>query len=433
MEMLSGYMKALQEGRLNNVLKEMYGEECEQDGYNRCRDLFRRMEKWFGDGPALLVSAPGRTELGGNHTDHNHGVVLAAAVHFDCLAAARQTTSGLIRLRSEGFTEVIEVDLDDLSPQPGEEGTSAAIVRGIACALVEAGYNILPFDACLSGNVPVGSGLSSSASFEICIGQIFNHLANNGAISPIELARIGQRAENVHFGKPCGLMDQMASAVQGVVSIDFENSESPIITPVDFDFSTTDYQLVVVDIGVDHSDLTPDYAAIPAEMKRAAGVFGQDTARGLTIDQVLMNAAVIKRVAGDRGLLRLIHFIEESDRAIEQADLLTQGDMEGFLQLVNASGDSSWRLLQNCVSSTNPLGQAIPVALSLSARILEGRGAWRVHGGGFAGTIQAFVPKDRLAAFISVMESVYGPGAVVPLKVRMPGNELLIPEDWSEV
>lgn len=424
---VTGYRDALAEGRLDQTLSALYGGDGVAPGHERCAAVLDAMQEWRGDGPAVMVSAPGRTELGGNHTDHNHGVVLAAAVHFDCLAVARPTDDGVVRVHSEGFSEVIEVELDSLAPHPDEAGTSTALVRGVAHGLVEAGYALTGFDACITGNVPVGSGLSSSACFEVCIGRIFSALANNGTVPAVTLAQIGQRAENVHFGKPCGLMDQTAASVQGVVSIDFNDPADPAVRQVDFDFSATDYQLVVVDTGGDHADLTPDYAAITEELALASRVFGQPVARGLTMADVFARAAEVRQAAGDRGLLRLIHFVEENDRAVAQADCLRAGDMDGFLRLVRASGRSSLDLLQNCYSTSAPQEQPIPLALALSERVLEGRGAWRVHGGGFAGTIQAFVPVDLMGRYVHVMESVFGPGCVVPLTVRMPGNERLVP------
>ncbi|QGY41976.1 galactokinase [Pseudodesulfovibrio cashew] len=386
------------------------------------------MAEWRGTGPAVLVSAPGRTELGGNHTDHNHGVVLAAAVSFDCLAVARASEGNRIRVKSEGFGGTIEVDCADTAPRKTEEGTPEALIRGVVHGFAQAGHVVGGFDACVSGGVPMGVGLSSSAAFEVCMGQVLNQLFNEGRVTPLELARFGQQAENVHFGKPCGLMDQLACAAQGVLSIDFADPASPVTRQVDFDFGATDYQLAVVDTGGSHADLTPEYAAIPAEMGRAARVLGQETARGLTVAQVLDAAPTIRREAGDRALLRLLHFIEESDRAQAQAEALAQGDMTAFLRLVLASGDSSWRLLQNCVSTIRPEEQPIPLALTLTERFLGGNGAWRIQGGGFAGTIQAYVPRDRFPDYQAYMEAVFGLGAVLPLRVRRPGLDLILPD-----
>lgn len=424
MEALSSYLNASRQGRFDGLLRTLYGESSVHAQSHRYQNLLLRMEKWTNASQAVIVNAPGRTELGGNHTDHNSGVVLAAAVHFDCIAVACPTATNTIRIRSEGFPGTIEVAIDDLSHCKEEEGTSASLVRGVVHGFKSGGWEIGSFDACISSDVPVGSGLSSSAAFEVCIGQILNHLFNGGKVDPVSLASIGRQAENVYFGKPCGFMDQMTCAAQGVLSIDFLHQASPKVETIDFDFKETGYQLVVIDTGGNHADLTPEYASIPEEMGRVAKMFGQDVVRGLTLRQVLDAASQIRRVAGDRALLRTIHFIEESDRAILQADALRSGDMEGFLKLVNASGDSSWRLLQNCISTTDFLEQGIPVALTLTERFLQGEGAWRVQGGGFAGTIQAYVPHDRVTAYQIFMDGVFGSGATLPLFVRQPGNEL---------
>ena len=430
METLAGYLSAIRHGGLDSILRTLYDESSFGVQLQRYQNLLLRMEKWANGRRAVLVSAPGRTELGGNHTDHNSGVVLAAAVHFDCLAVAAPAAGDTIRIRSEGFSDTIEVQLDDLAPRKEEEGTSTALVRGVVHGFKAKGWSVGTFDACVSGDVPVGSGLSSSAAFEICVGQILNYLFNEGKVDPVSLASIGRKAENVHFGKPCGFMDQITCAAQGIVSIDFKSQISPVVQDIDFDFNDTDYQLAVVDTGVDHVDLTPDYAAIPEEMGRAARVFGQDVARGLTIQQVLDAAPQIRREAGDRALLRLIHFIEESDRALQQADALRSGDLDQYLRLVNASGDSSWRLLQNCSSPTNFMEQGIPVALTLTERFLQKEGAWRVQGGGFAGTIQAYIPHDRFEAYRVFMDTIFGPGSTLPLMVRKPGNEYIRPS-WT--
>jgi len=424
-ETLSRYIAAAKGGELDEQLEALHGPAQLVAQRNRMQDLLRRLERWCGDGRCVVVSAPGRTELGGNHTDHNSGVVLAASVSFDCLAVATPTDTGVVRIKSEGFPGVIEVDLRNTDKVPGEVGKSEALIRGVADGFIWAGYNVGGFDACIVSDVPMGAGLSSSAAFEICIGQIFNQLNNGGKASPLELARIGRRAENIHFGKPCGLMDQLASAAQGVLSIDFMRQNDPVVREVDFDFEATGYQLMVVDTGGSHADLTPDYAAIPGELALASDVFGLDVARGLTVEDVLAKAPEIRKKAGDRGVLRLLHFIEESDRALAEADALRHDDMEGFLRLVLNSGDSSWRLLQNCISTVDPLEQPIPLALSLTERFLKGRGAWRVQGGGFAGTIQAYVPREMVGEYTAFMEGVFGRGTVIALRIRKPGHEVI--------
>lgn len=427
MDSVDATLRAVTGGRLDRVLAALYGEERVPVQRQRYHNLLSRMRKWAGDRECLLVTTPGRTELGGNHTDHNHGVVLAAGVHFDILAAVAPTDTGVIRVRSHGFTEIGDVAVGDLAFRAEEAGTATALVRGVAAGFAARGWNVGGFDACVDGAVPLGVGLSSSAAFEVCMGQALNQLYNGGERTPVELAVVGREAENTYFGKPCGLMDQLACAVQGILSIDFASPETPLVTPVDFDFGTTGYQLVVVDTGGSHADLTPEYAAIPAEMEKAARVLGRDKARGLTIGQVLDNAGRIRREAGDRPLLRLIHFIEESDRAVGQAEALTLGDMDRYLDLVRRSGDSCWRLNQNCISTTDYLDQPIPVALALTRRFLADDGAWRIQGGGFAGTIQAYVPVDRVDGYREFMETVFGRGAVLPVRVRKPGFDVIRP------
>ena len=429
MEQAALFLQALERGGFDSLLIELYGESSMPVQRQRYRSLIARFEKWAGEGPVALVSVPGRTELGGNHTDHNHGVVLAAGVHFDCLAVARPVESSAIRIRSEGFPNIIEVDVSDIAPRVEEEGSSTALVRGVVAGFVAHGWTVGGFDACVSGDVPVGAGLSSSAAFEVCVGQILNQIFCDGERTPLELAAVGREAENEYFGKPCGFMDQLACATQGILSIDFMTPETPKVREIDFDIDATGYQLVVVDTGGSHADLTPDYAAIPDEMFRAAQALGRDVARGLTVRQVMDNTSAIRRAAGDRGVLRLIHFIEESDRAEAQADALANGDMERFLGLVNRSGDSSWRLLQNCFSPTNPLEQGIPLALTLTERFLDGKGAWRIQGGGFAGTVQAYVPNDMVAAYKEFMTGVFGKGAVLPLYIRKPGLDRIRLDD----
>jgi galactokinase len=419
----AAYAKALRRGALDPVLAELYRPEDLAAQRVRYLDLLARFEERFGPGPAVLVLAPGRTELGGNHTDHNLGVVLAAAVHFDCVAAARPNHGDVVRIRSKGFDGEIVVDLGDLAPRPDEEETSMALVRGVAAGLAGSGRRVAGFDACVDGEVPLGAGLSSSAAFEILVGRLFSELFNEGRCTPLELAVAGRAAENVYFGKPCGLMDQLSCAAQGIQSIDFADPAEPVMREVDFDFGRTGYRLAVVDTGGSHADLTPDYAAIPDEMGRAARALGREHARGLTVDAVLAHAARIREAAGDRGVLRLIHFIEETDRAAGQAGVLAAGRMDDFLHLVRRSGDSSWRLLQNCISATDPLDQPIPLALTLTERFLHGEGACRIQGGGFAGTIQAYVPEARFTAYTGYMEAIFGKGAVMPLKVRRPGFE----------
>ncbi|NDV20682.1 galactokinase [Pseudodesulfovibrio sp. JC047] len=421
MDSIASFIRNLDVGSLDATLSELYGSAGLSIQRQRYHNLLLRLEKWSGCRRAVLVTAPGRTELGGNHTDHNNGVVLAAGVHLDCLAAACFGDGPTIRIRSEGFSGCIEVESTDFAVHDDEQGTSTALVRGVVAGFVARGWTVGGVDACVSGDVPLGAGLSSSAAFEVCVGQVINQLYCDGAVTPLELAQIGREAENIHFGKPCGFMDQLACASHGILSIDFMTPETPKVESIDCDFGANGYQLVVVDTGGSHADLTPEYAAIPDEMHRASRVFGQDVARGLTVQQVLDNVSAIRKEAGDRAVLRLIHFIEENERAQQQADALRVGDMDGFLALVKQSGDSSWRLLQNCISTTNALEQGIPLALTMTERFLGGAGAWRVQGGGFAGTIQAYIPNELVPSYTEFMDEVFKRGSVVPLSIRKPG------------
>ena len=366
-------------------------------------------------------SAPGRTELGGNHTDHQRGCVLAAAVDLETTAKVMLNGTDCIRVFSEGYAPV-EVELDDLRIRPGEENTTAALVRGVAAAFAQRGAQLRGFDAHVKSAVLPGSGLSSSAAFEVLMGTILNELFFDKSLAPAEIARIGQYAENVYFGKPCGLMDQMASAVGGMVFIDFEYPSCPIVERIDFDMTAAGYALCIIDTGADHADLTDEYAAIPGEMGQICQYFGKSVLR--EIERAAFFAALpqLRGKVADRAILRAIHFYNENDRVQQQAEALRCGDMDAFLELVKASGRSSWMYLQNITPAGAVEQQAVAIALALCEELLAGRGACRVHGGGFAGTVQAFVPLDLLNAFCSGVESVLGTGKCHVLSVRRAGG-----------
>jgi galactokinase len=418
----------VQDGRADSVLADMYGGPDALNAQRvRYAKLLVRMEQEFGAGPGMLLSVPGRTELGGNHTDHNHGRVLAAAVHLDCVAAVTPSSDMKVRIKSDGFAETIFVDLADLSPQGAEVGKPSALVRGVASGFVENGLAVGGVSACVNSSIPMGAGLSSSAAFELLICSIFNHLYNSGTVSTLKAASIARRAENVHFQKPCGFMDQIACAFKGVSEIDFKDPESPLIRPIECDLEAEGYRLVVVDTGGDHADMTPEYAAIASEMKLAANLLGQDAARGLGSAKVMDSIGWLREKAGDRAVLRLMHFIGENDRVDLQAEALRSGRMQDYLSLVNESGESSCWLLQNCACTNNPQEQPIPLALAMTERILKGRGAWRVHGGGFAGTIQAYVPRESFDEYVESMERVFGRNSVVALHVRKVGTDVVFP------
>ena len=366
-------------------------------------------------------SAPGRTELGGNHTDHQRGCVLAAAVDLETTAQVTLNETDTIRVFSEGYAPV-EVSLQDLSIHEGEENTTAALVRGVAAEFVRRGAAVQGFDAYVRSTVLPGSGLSSSAAFEVLMGTILNELFFESSLSPAEVARIGQYAENVYFGKPCGLMDQMTSAVGGMVFIDFEYPACPVVERIDFDLASAGYALCIIDTGADHADLTAEYAAIPGEMKAVCSYFGKEVLRQIPQETFFAALPQLRGRVPDRAILRAMHFYRENERAQRQAEALRAGDVDAFLQLVKESGRSSWMYLQNITPAGAVEQQAVAVALALCEELLNGRGAARVHGGGFAGTVQAFVPQDMLDAFRAGVEAVLGEGKCHVLSIRAAGG-----------
>ncbi len=389
----------------------------------RIDNLKEKFRSLFPESEPVIFSAPGRTELGGNHTDHQHGRVLCAAVELDILACAAPNGTDKIRIHSEGYAP-FEVAIVDTAPVLGEENTSAALVRGIAARISELGYAVGGFDAYVVSEVLPGSGLSSSAAFEVLTGTIINHFFCADKLRPEEIAQIGQYAENVYFGKPCGLMDQMASAVGGAVAIDFADPASPVVRRIDFDFTASGYTLCIIDTRSEHGDLTEDYAAITREMGAVAARFGKEHLRD--VDENTFRAAIpeIRKICGDRAVLRALHFFAENKRAALEAEALEQGDFARFLALVNESGNSSALLLENLWSPAAPARQALTLALAIGKELLGGRGAIRVHGGGFAGTVQAFVPNDILTDFTAGMESIFGSGCCHALKVRSSGGRI---------
>ena len=368
------------------------------------------MEQYF--------SAPGRVELGGNHTDHQHGCVLAAAVDLEMRAAVTPNHDGVIRVFSQGFAPV-EVALGDWTPRPEERNTTAALVRGMAAQFIRRGAALTGLDVRVTSQVPVGSGLSSSAAFEVLLGRVFSGLCCGGSVSPEDIARMGQTAERDYFGKPCGLMDQMASSVGGLVYMDFADPVHPAMERIDCDLGASGYGLFIVDSGADHADLTADYAAIPAELEQVCRVFGAEVLRQVDETEFYRRLPAVRAAAGDRAALRAIHVFDENRRAAAEAEALRKGDFPAFLALVNASGASSWQYLQN-VTSGDPRQQALAVTLAVCRRALGGQGAVRVHGGGFAGTALAFVPDDRREMFRRTVEQTLGVDKCRLLSVRNP-------------
>jgi len=392
--------------KLNPVMKEAL-----DAGFSAC----------FEGTPNRYFSAPGRTEIGGNHTDHQRGRVLAGAVNLDTVAAVRVNGTNLIRIQSKGYPMSI-VDITNLEPIASEVNSTPALIRGVAARFAQMGCKVEGFDAYCESTVLPGSGLSSSAAYEVLIGTIINGLFFDARVSQPEIAMIGQYAENVFFGKPCGLMDQMASAVGNLVTIDFFDKDHPVIEPVDFDFASCGHALCIIDSGADHADLTDEYAAVPGEIKAVAAFFGKEVLTQIEEAEFYANIPALRKSCGDRAVMRAIHFYQENARVPQQVAALKEGNFEKFLTLVKQSGYSSYMYLQNVIPAGYKAHQDVAVALALCEHYLAGRGAYRVHGGGFAGTVQAFVPYDILDGFVAGMDAVLGEGACHVLSNRPQGG-----------
>ncbi len=428
---MNNTIKKLNSGELDAVLLPLYGQNT---GARRERlvALCEAYSEYFGTGDApSLFSVPGRSELSGNHTDHNHGKVIAASIDLDIIAAATPRNDGIIRLKSEGFPED-KIDIDAYTaPDPDNFGRSSALIAGMVAGFRKNGYNVGGFDAVTTSNVLKGSGLSSSAAFEVMVGNILNHLYNDGKIDNVEIAKLAQYSENEFFGKPCGLMDQMACAVGGIVAIDFEDTASPVIEKVAFDFDAAGYKLCIVDTGGNHADLTDDYAAVPAEMKAIAAHFGKSVLREVNEDEVRAAIPALREKVGDRAIMRALHFFDENRRVNVQKNVLLAAAQEPdkldtclrvFFNRVRESGLSSYCYLQNVYTTKNVAEQGLSLALCLIERELgESDSAWRVHGGGFAGTVQAYVKDDRVASFKATLEAVFGEGSCYVLRIRPRG------------
>ncbi len=408
--------KHIQSGALGAYANIYSDTEQQKDRYLDAIDKFVSL---FGaEREIMVLSVPGRSELLGNHTDHNAGKVLAGAIDRDVIAVV-SAKEGDVTILSEGYPKET-VDLSHASdPDAFKDFTSAALIAGVADGISKKGYTVGGFDAYITSDVLKGSGISSSAAYEVMIGNIFNHLYNGGKIENSEIAKISQYAENVFFGKPSGLMDQMACAVGGFVYIDFENASAPVIEPISLSLKDYGYELCIVNTGGNHADLNDDYASVPAEMKSVAALFGRDKLRGLAESDIIKQAAKIRAEAGDRAFMRALHFVRENDRVEKGKAMLVKGDIAAFFDTVNASGTSSFKYLQNVYTVKNVGEQGLSLALALTDGMANGAvGASRVHGGGFAGTIQAYVKSECVDEYVCLMDSVFGEGAVMRLNVR---------------
>ena len=411
----------IKEGAYADTFSMLYPQKTYDEVATRYTYVLNSYKELYGDETVSVFSAPGRTELSGNHTDHNHGKVLAAAVDLDIIGVAGRREDGKIRLRSVGYDIENVVDIKNLDPAKSIPGSSSALIEGIADYFKKNRYEIGGFNAFSESKVATGSGLSSSAAFEVVVGGMMSGLYNNGEVTPYELAVAGKYAENEFFGKPCGLMDQMASAVGGVVGIDFDESVNgkADIEKIDIDFNKHGYSLIVVNAGGSHADLTPEYAAIPSEMKSVAKLFGKDTLRYVNKDEFYKNIGTVRKKVGDRAVLRAIHFFDENDRVDAQREALKKGDLEAYFAGVEGSGNSSEYNLQNIYPCCSVTERSISLALTMAKK--AGAKVARVHGGGFAGTIQAYVPHDKKEAFVKSMEACFGDDCCFVLSIRPCG------------
>lgn len=418
---------AINDGTYDENLKAVYvTDKAVEEQKPRYVETLNDFGELFGyDREVNIMSAPGRTEVCGNHTDHNNGKVLAASINLDAIAVVSKNDDNTIRVKSKGHNMNV-VDLNDLVPNEANFGSSTTLVQGVAATIKNLGYKVAGFDACTTSDVMGGSGLSSSAAFEVLLGSVLSYMFNDGKISPVEIAKVAQYSENVFFGKPCGLLDQMASSVGTFVTIDFKSTKDPVIKKIDFDFSKSGHSLCIVDTHGNHSDLTDDYAAVRAEMESVAQALGKNVLREVSYDDFFAALPELTGRVNDRAILRAIHFFNENKRVEKAVECLENNDFEGFKQVIIDSGRSSFMLNQNVYTPKNPTEQKLSLALAISKELLDGKGAWRVHGGGFAGTIQAFVPNDMLDVYKKTIEGVFGEGSCHVLIIRPVGGTQVI-------
>jgi len=412
----------IENGNYDNLFLDIYVDE-DKISYQKQRyvNAIESYIEEFGEDDVEIYSAPGRSEVGGNHTDHQHGEILAASINLDAIGIVKKTDDMKVSILSKGYT-LTTISLENLDMQEEEKETTIALIKGVVAGLANRGYKIGGFKAYITSDVLIGAGLSSSAAYETLIGNIVSGLYNNMSVSAEEIAIIGQFAENVYFGKPCGLMDQMACSVGNMVHVDFADINNPKVEKVTFDLNKYGYSLCITDTKGSHADLTADYAAVPEEMKKVAAFFGKEVLLGLTVDDILENIVKVREQVGDRGVLRALHFIRENERVQKEVSYLSDEDIEGFLKTVAASGNSSYKYLQNVYSNADVQHQNVSLALAISEDFLGDNGVSRVHGGGFAGTIQAFVKNDIVIEYQKIMDKVFGQGACSVLKIRKYGG-----------
>lgn len=425
MKTVKNLIDAFENNQYDDRLMTLYGDASRLDAErNRYVNALKTFERLYGDQPVQIFSAAGRSEVAGNHTDHQHGRVLAASINLDTIGIVAKTEQNVIKVVSDDF-DIAPVDVNQTELETVEE-SSASLIRGVVQGFKNANWNVGGFEAYMTSEVIVGAGLSSSASFEVLVGTILSYLYNEGKVPMVEIAKIAQYAENKYFGKPCGLMDQCACAVGGLITIDFMDPKAPVVQAVDLNFDDFGLNLCIVDTKGSHADLTHEYAAVPAEMKAVANFFGKDVLRDVDVDAFYEQIPAVREQAGDRAVLRALHFFHENERVREIVQALEKEDKEGFERGILASGNSSFKYLQNVFAASDLANQAVSLALAISEEALEGKGVSRVHGGGFAGTIQAFVNTDDVQAYKEKMEKVFGEGSCHVLKIRPEGGTIVV-------
>ena len=422
MESTKSIITKIQSGDFDDRLLDIYVDENVLD-YQKERYVkaIKKFEELYGESEVEIYSAPGRSEVGGNHTDHQRGQVLACGLNLDVIAIVSKSDDGIIKIVSDDYN-IKDIDINDLEKKDSEENTSESLIRGVAKRLKDEGYAIGGFKTFMTSDVLRGSGMSSSAAFEVAIGTILSGLYNNMEISPVFIAQASQYSENVYFGKPSGLMDQMASSVGSLVNIDFKDTKNPVIKKVDVDFSKFSHSLCIVDTKGSHADLTPEYAAVPVDMKKVAAYFGKEVLREVDEEEFYANIRDIREKVGDRAVVRAMHFFFDHNTVTKEVNALEAGDFEEFKKNITASGNSSFKYLQNVYPASDVENQGLSVGLGVSERVLVRKGAVRVHGGGFAGTIQAFVPNDMVNEYREEMDKLFGEGSCHVLKVRKYGG-----------
>lgn len=415
-------LQVLESESAKKLMAELYGQAKVEENVARYRDMIEKFQKTFGDKDILMFSSPGRTEISGNHTDHNHGKVLAGSINLDCVGIAAKNDSSKVNVISETFNQKFTIDLNNLAPSEKKAGT-IDLVKGLLKGFLESGYEIGGFDAYITSNVISSAGVSSSASFEMLLCSMINKFFNESRMNTVAYAHIGKYSENVYWDKASGLLDQMACAVGGLITIDFLEPSVPVVEKIDFDFASRDHSLIIVQTGKGHADLSEDYSSVPIEMKKVAEYFGKEVCAEITEEQVIENLAEIRAYAGDRSVMRALHFFEENKRVEAEVAALKEGRFEDFLMNITASGNSSWKWLQNCYTNSNYQEQGISVALALTELFIaeKQKGACRIHGGGFAGVIMAMLPNDIVDDYITYIEKAMGEGSAYRMSIRPYG------------